>query len=338
MRLERAIEDFRDHQRDVEGRAAATYNGYHRDLMGAFFNLAESKDVRAFTPALVNRTLAAMNQAGLGVETRRRALAAMRSFAKWGLRRTPPLWASDPTLMATPLKKPHRQPKPFTDEEVNKLMALPLSRQEHAARALLYYTGMRATPLCQLRLDQIDLTPIGAAHGRIISLGKGNRETTHWIQAELKAAIVEQYDQARAASCRTLLWRQIDRAPLSVDTLEWYCRKWGRDAGIAKVHPHRWRHTFATRIRRQHKDVTVVQRLMGHASVTTTMGYCEITDEEAAAAAMSLSATPVRDELAALRAEVAELKRLLEARVTPVRGCTESLYRSGNVNGIATHA
>jgi site-specific recombinase XerD len=46
----------------------------------------------------------------------------------------------------------------------------------------------------------------------------------------------------------------------------------GAKAGIAKgVHPHMLRHTYATERYRETKDIRLVQRALGHASLPTTM-------------------------------------------------------------------
>jgi len=59
----------------------------------------------------------------------------------------------------------------------------------------------------------------------------------------------------------------------------------GRKAGIAKdVHPHMLRHTYATELYRQNKDIRLVQKALGHASLSTTMIYTHIVDDDLEAA------------------------------------------------------
>lgn len=41
-------------------------------------------------------------------------------------------------------------------------------------------------------------------------------------------------------------------------------------------HPHLWRHTYATELVRAGVDVHVVQRLLGHANIASTVAYTHL--------------------------------------------------------------
>jgi integrase/recombinase XerD len=52
-------------------------------------------------------------------------------------------------------------------------------------------------------------------------------------------------------------------------------------AGITKdVHPHMLRHTYATELYRQTKDIRLVQKALGHENLATTMIYTHIVDDD----------------------------------------------------------
>ena len=52
-------------------------------------------------------------------------------------------------------------------------------------------------------------------------------------------------------------------------------------AGITKsISPHTFRHTFASELYRETKDIMIVMRGLGHADVSTTMIYTHIMDSE----------------------------------------------------------
>jgi site-specific recombinase XerD len=54
-------------------------------------------------------------------------------------------------------------------------------------------------------------------------------------------------------------------------------------AGISeadRVTPHTLRHTFATDLLRETKNIRLTQKALGHASLATTMIYTHVADEE----------------------------------------------------------
>ena len=55
-------------------------------------------------------------------------------------------------------------------------------------------------------------------------------------------------------------------------------------AQIDRLHPHLLRHTFAVHFLRRGGDVFSLQRLMGHASLTTTRQYVALTSGDLVAA------------------------------------------------------
>ena len=58
-------------------------------------------------------------------------------------------------------------------------------------------------------------------------------------------------------------------------------KRYSKKAGIDKdISPHNLRHTFATDLLRESKNIRLVQKAMGHSDVSTTMIYTHIVDEE----------------------------------------------------------
>ena len=57
------------------------------------------------------------------------------------------------------------------------------------------------------------------------------------------------------------------------------CRKAARSAGIAKsIHPHLFRHAFATHLLEAGVNLCTIQALLGHANLTTTARYLQVAD------------------------------------------------------------
>ncbi|MDD5466150.1 MAG: tyrosine-type recombinase/integrase, partial [Candidatus Omnitrophica bacterium] len=69
-------------------------------------------------------------------------------------------------------------------------------------------------------------------------------------------------------------------------------KRYARRAGIDKdVHPHTLRHTFATDLLKETKNIRLVQRALGHVSLSTTMIYTHIVDDQLEAALKNFRVT-----------------------------------------------
>jgi site-specific recombinase XerD len=53
-----------------------------------------------------------------------------------------------------------------------------------------------------------------------------------------------------------------------------------RTSGIAAAHPHRFRHTFASDMVREGMSLPALMQLMGHAHISTTMIYVQISPRD----------------------------------------------------------
>jgi site-specific recombinase XerD len=63
--------------------------------------------------------------------------------------------------------------------------------------------------------------------------------------------------------------------------LERVVQRYGEMAGVAGPHlPHRWRHTYATYLLRRGLDISHIQKLLGHASMTTTSIYLHLVQDD----------------------------------------------------------
>jgi integron integrase len=176
---------------------------------------------------------------------------------------------------------------------------------------LLYGTGLRVTEACTLRIRDIDLQRAQV----IVRAGKGDKDRLVMLPATLRGELVEQLERV-AAKWRADLTRGGGYAPVpdalrhrrptaarelpfqfvfpstvlrySPDGLG---RRWHADpsaldrvvvraaraAGVQKrVTCHTFRHSFATHLLEAGYDVRLLQTLLGHASIKTTMIYTHV--------------------------------------------------------------
>lgn len=140
---------------------------------------------------------------------------------------------------------------------------------------LLFGTGLRVGELSGLSDERIDMES-----GSIRIHGKGSRERlVPIVSEELRNALAEHSRQRPAANGpRPLFFNRAGHRPLSEDSIRRVIRRVARDAGLGKVTPHMFRHTFATLLLDRGMDLRVIQRLLGHSSIVTTTIYAQVSE------------------------------------------------------------
>jgi integrase/recombinase XerC len=154
--------------------------------------------------------------------------------------------------------------------------------------ALALCAGLRLSELLALRTGSF----VGRAGERRVEVaGKGGRPRTVPIEPELDAVVraylVTRGQRARTRSDVLLLDRRGE--PLRRGGLQYLVQSCYRRAGITDRVPrgaqlHALRHTFATRLAEDGANASEIMRLLGHASLTTSQNYIEVTAAQQRAA------------------------------------------------------
>ncbi len=148
---------------------------------------------------------------------------------------------------------------------------------------LMLNTGLRVSEVTALRWNNIDFD----SNKLMVREGKGAKDRTLWISEDISEDLREWRDRQaeelgeRSKYVFTTMREGKSGNRLSIqqvwETLKTYVRK----AGIEKnVSPHTLRHTFATDLYRETKDIRLVQKALGHSDLSTTMIYTHIVDDE----------------------------------------------------------
>lgn len=153
-----------------------------------------------------------------------------------------------------------------------------------AVTATLYGTGLRIGEVCALRVGDID-TERGVVHVRA---AKGRRERIVMLSHKL-AMLLPQLWSTREPSAWA--FRGYGGHPLSQVLIRQTLRAAAGRAGIHKrVTPHVLRHTFATHLLEDGTDLRLIQLLLGHASIRTTVRYVRVSASMVAAVRSPLDA------------------------------------------------
>lgn len=175
-------------------------------------------------------------------------------------------------------KAPAKAVMPFTSEELRLLLsAIPLRPMETRNRAILYFmlaTGVRASELCGLTLDNLDIKS-GAAQ---IVLGKGmknrgvrfDRTTGRYLALYLA-------ERPNTAAGKRRVFVTHSGKPVTRGALYQMIAKVGVDAGVENAHPHRLRHTWATAFLEAHPGALFhLQEQLGHTSLEMSHRYAKV--------------------------------------------------------------
>jgi len=149
--------------------------------------------------------------------------------------------------------------------------------------ASLRFTGMRSVELRTLRRDRLDLDA-----GQAQVIGKGAVQRVVVIPPPLQHILAAYLEEVRPVLPDSPLVlsnpaRRVSTANrgFGPEALHREVQLAGRRAGVAgRHHPHRWRHTFATELVRAGIDIHVVQRLLGHRSISSTVGYTHLATDD----------------------------------------------------------
>ena len=176
-------------------------------------------------------------------------------------------------------KRPARVPRPYSMAEVEKLLTIG-TEGNLRARAFLscvYGGGLRLSEATHIRIQDLD----SARHRLLVSSAKGGRQRYTLLSDNLVTLLREYHRKFRP---KTFLFPGIEPLePLNKST--------GQDifyGAVAKAGLpdrggiHCLRHSFATHCLENGIEITVVQMLLGHASLHTTAGYLHVRAERVA--------------------------------------------------------
>ena len=160
---------------------------------------------------------------------------------------------------------------PFTPEERQRLLSAASSPLERAVILLLLDCGLRASELCNLRLADIDLN-----QNALRISGKGGKERHVALNPGPRTALLEYL--ISQSQMDGLVWP----TDWNRKHLAYLLDKLGRRAGVARVHAHRFRHSFASSFLAQTGDALALKALLGHSSMTMVVRYTAAAEEQRA--------------------------------------------------------
>ena len=171
-------------------------------------------------------------------------------------------------------KRPKTLPVILSPQEVLRIFAVIRSLKHKAIIATAYAAGLRISEVCGLRIADID-----SQRRRIhIRSGKGKKDRDVMLGESLLALLRQYYQKGRPKG-EYLFPGQKPQRHITPTAVRQVLRKVIRETGLLKkVTMHTLRHCFATHLLEAGTDIRILQVLLGHSSIRTTLRYTHITD------------------------------------------------------------
>lgn len=214
----------------------------------------------------VKEYLAHLQSRGSGPETLRMNVAGLKFLYSVTLEK-PAVVASIPWP-----KVPRKKPNILSGSEVENVLSAVVSLVPRMALMTAYGAGLRISEVCRLRVEDIDSNR-GLIHVR---LGKGKKDRYVMLSERLLGALRGYWAKVRPPNGWLFPGRR-GRASLSPEAVRRGLKTAVSRAKLKKrVTPHSLRHSFATHLLELGTDIRTIQVLLGHASLSTTARYVQV--------------------------------------------------------------
>lgn len=180
----------------------------------------------------------------------------------------------------TGARKAVRLPEILTEEECKALLSKPNKRTPTGLRnvcmmTLMVDAGLRVAEVINLKGNDINWNT-----GKLmVREGKGKKDRALWL-SEDDLALLGKWREKRTIQAE-LLFTTLKGDKLDDRYIRAMVKREAQAAGIEKdIHPHTLRHTFASDIYRETKNIRLTQKALGHSDLSTTMIYTHVVDDE----------------------------------------------------------
>jgi integrase/recombinase XerD len=279
------IDDFLNFLAVEKGYSKNTIDAYKNDLsqFARFLQETGVDDWRQVTRDHLTDFIFDMREREYSSSTVARKVAAVRAFLHFLVSEN--VLTEDPSENLDSPSVTKRLPRPISTEDIEALLAAPDSEgnargiRDKALLELLYATGMRVTEVVSLEVDDVNL-----ASSTVRCVGKGSKERIIPVYPKAIRALDEYLEKGRLALIKDpeekALFVNHRGERLTRQGLWLIIKRYVKQVGIGElVTPHTLRHSFATHMLNGGADLRNVQKLLGHANISTTQVYTQVSNK-----------------------------------------------------------
>jgi site-specific recombinase XerD len=269
MLLKKSIQEYEKYLKNT-GKSPKTVKGYIYELTAFNEYLVKKSNMPAtvedITPKAINDyVLYLLTEKKYAPYSRRRIVIILKAYFTYayneGLTRDK---LSEKILS---VKTPKKERKFLTVEEVQEFLSNVENRLIRVAVETMYYTGMRVSECCNLKLVDVDM------RNRIIHVvnGKGGKDRPIPICNKLYDIFTDYISNWRIDS--DWFFATEKTGALAVPTVEHTVAAVRKEMGWKGITPHTFRHSFASSLVEKDVNLLKISKLLGHSSLKTTQIY-----------------------------------------------------------------
>ena len=285
--MESYLDRFLMHIQTTRSGSQHTMDAYHRDIV-EFLSFLEEENIHSLADVdrivVMNyvttlRHKEGMNRTLMKNSTIARKLSALRSYYRYlneyiGIQVNPFLYFKAP-------KQARKIPEFLFYDEIDTLLASfdlskPVYVRDRALFELMYACGLRVSEVVELTIQDIDFND-----QFVRVLGKGQKERIVPFYDICKERLCDYLENVRGKWCRddqnNYVFVNQRGNKLTTRGVQYRLEQALKTCDLdIHVHPHMFRHSFATHLLDNGADLRVVQELLGHASLSTTQIYTHV--------------------------------------------------------------
>lgn len=173
-------------------------------------------------------------------------------------------------------RKGRKLPRPYSSEQITKILEACRKPMHRTILMTAYATGMRLGELCRLRVSDLDTDRMMIR----IDNAKGSKDRYTILSPALLEELRAHWRLYRLKGCYLFPSPRTPGAPIGRKTVQATFSKAVQRSGISNHGGiHSFRHSFATHLLESSVEITIVQKLLGHKSLSTTAVYLHVTEE-----------------------------------------------------------
>jgi site-specific recombinase XerD len=264
--LEMVLDEFINYLATVKNYSRRTLPTY-RSTLRLFFAAERLKIPTGITPVITEHYMGKRIEKGMSVNTNASFMVALRAFLIFCNKRG--YGAFQLEMFEVP-RRVHVKLEYVTPDEVNRMVSVIRRERDRLLLLVLFTSGCRVSEVIQLGVENFN-------DNKFTVMAKGNKPHVYYfdrsVAERLQVYIQTENITSGAVFCTTT------GKPIATPAVTHIVRKAAKLAKIShNVHPHQFRHGFATAALEAGADIRTIQEMLGHEQIQTTMRYAHVTD------------------------------------------------------------